>query len=101
MFEHASIAANVGVEAVAGERSYFASFGVGKRVTDNIALMAEIAGTDLNATDEKRVLVNFGLRRKINATQSITAAVGRDVHVGNAVREQTYVTFAYQKLFGE
>lgn len=100
-FEHASISANVGVEAGAGERSYFASLGVGWRTNANIALMAEIAGTDLNVPEQKRFLLNFGIRRKISTTQSITAAVGRDIYAGGEERKHNHLTLAYQKLFGD
>jgi hypothetical protein len=100
-FEHASIGANVGVEATAHEHRYFASFGVGKRVTHNVALMAEIVGDDLNASDEKRVLLNFGLRRKLNATQTLSASFGRDVYAGGDQRRNNYFSIAYQKQFGD
>lgn len=100
-FEHSSISANVGVEASSDQRRYFASFGVGRRLTDHVALLAEIAGTDLNAADEKRVLFNVGIRRKISDTQSIAAALGRDVYAGGDQHARTYFTFAYQKLFGK
>jgi hypothetical protein len=100
-FEHASITANAGLETSAGEHHYFASFGVGTRLTDHVALLAEIVGTNLNAADEKHVLLNFGVRRKISDTQSISAALGRDVYAGGDQREHTYFTFAYQKLFGK
>ena len=100
-FEHASITANAGVEVAAGEHRYFASFGAGTRLTDHVALLAEIVGTDLNAADEKRTLLNFGLRWKITDTQSLSAALGRDVYAGGDQREQTHFTFAYQKLFGK
>ena len=100
-FEHASITANAGLETSAGEHRYFASFGVGRRLTDHIALLAEIVGTNLNVADEKHVLLNFGVRRKISDTQSLSAALGRDVYAGGDQREHTYFTFAYQKLFGK
>lgn len=100
-FEHASISANAGLEATGGERRYFASFGVGRRLTDHVALLAEVAGSDLNAADEKHVLLNFGARYKISDTQSISGALGRDVYAGGDERERTYFTFAYQKLFGK
>lgn len=74
-FEHASISVNVGSESSAGEERYFARFGVGRRLSSDVALLAEIAGTSLNATDEKHVLLNFGLRRKISETQSISGSL--------------------------
>jgi hypothetical protein len=100
-FDHASITANAGLETSAGEYRYFASVGAGTRLTDRTAFLVEIAGTNLNATDEKHVLLNFGIRRKISDTQSISAALGRDVYAGGNLPEHTYFTFAYQKLFGK
>jgi hypothetical protein len=100
-FEHFSITADAGVEVSAAERRYFASFGVGRRLTDHVALLAEIAGTDLNATDEKRVLLNFGLRRKITDTQSLSGSLGHDIYAGGDQHGQTYFSISYQKLFGK
>ena len=101
-FEHASITANAIVEAhPGGERRYFASFGVGKRLTDHVALLTEIVGTNLNATDEKHVLFNVGLRRKISETQAISGAVGRDIYAGGDQLRHTYLLLSYQKLFGK
>ena len=100
-FEHSSITANVGIEASSDQRRYFASFGVGRRLTDHVALLAEIVGTDLNATDEKHVLLNFGLRRKITDTQSVSGSLGHDVYAGGDQREHTYFSISYQKQFGK
>ena len=100
-FEHASITANVGIEASSLDRRYFASFGVGRRLTENVALLGEIVGKDLNAADEKRVLLNIGIRRKITDTQSISGSLGHDVYAGGDQREQTYFLIAYQKQFGK
>ncbi len=100
-FEQFSIGANIGIDVSAGERRYFASFGAGRRLTDHVAVMGEIVGTNLNATDEKHVLLNFGIRRKISDTQSLSASLGRDVYSGGDERERTYFTLSYQKLFGK
>jgi hypothetical protein len=100
-FEHSAIGAEAGVEASSGERRYFGSFGVGGRANDKLAIMAEIAGTDLNAADDKRVLVNVGLRRKLNATQTLSASFGRDIYAGGDQRRNNHVSFAYQKQFGD
>jgi len=100
-FEHASITANAGVELTSDTQRYFASFGAGRRISEHVALLAEIVGTDLNAADEQRVLLNFGARWKISEKDSLSAALGRDVHAGGDLREQTYITLAYQKLFGK
>ena len=101
-FEHTSITANAGVEAhPGGERRYFASFGLGKRLTDHVALLAEIAGNNLNASSEKHVLLNFGLRRKISDTQSISGALGRDIYAGGDQLRHTYFSLSYQQQFGK
>ncbi len=100
-YEHASIGAEAGVELSGGEQRWFASFGAGKRLTDRTAILAEIAGTDINSPQSKHILLNVGLRHKISETQSISGGLGRDVYAGSAEREQTYVTLNYQKLFGK
>lgn len=100
-FERASITANAGLEATESERRYFASFGVGTRVSDRVALLAEVVGTNINAADEKHVALNVGVRRKISATQTLSAALGRDIYAGGDQREQTYLTFAFQMSFGK
>ena len=99
-FSTASITANAGVEASSEQRRYFAGFGVGTRLSAHLALLGEVVGTDLNATDEKRVLFNVGLRWKLTETQSLSAALGRDVYAGGDQHAQTYFTCVYQKLFG-
>ncbi|HZX90900.1 MAG TPA: transporter [Rudaea sp.] len=100
-FEHASVTANAGVELTSDTQRYFASFGAGRRISEHVALLAEVVGTDLNAADEQRVLLNLGARWKISEKDSLSAALGRDIHAGGDQREQTYFTFAYQKLFGK
>jgi hypothetical protein len=99
-FEHASFSANAGVEVSGGQRRYFASFGVGKRLTDHVALLAEIAGTDLNSPSDKHVLFNVGLTRKISGMQSISGALGRDIYQGSDTHGLTHISVFYQKLFG-
>jgi len=99
-FEHASISANAGVELSDGDRRYFASFGAGRRLSDHVALLAEIVGTDLNAADEKRALLNVGLKWKVSDTQSLSGSLGRDVYAGGDQRESNYFSLAYQKQFG-
>ncbi len=100
-FEHSSISANVGVKASSAERRYFASFGVGKRLSDHLAIMVEVAGNDLNAADERRVLFNIGLRRKISDRRTIVGSLGRDISAGGDLTRQTYFSIAYEMEFGE
>jgi hypothetical protein len=100
-FEHASISANAGTDVSSGDHRYFASFGAGRRLSPDVALLAEVVGTNLNASGEKRVLFNVGLRRKISETQSISGSLGRDIYAGGDQHAQSYFNITYQKLFGE
>ena len=100
-YEHASIGANLGVESSGGHQKYFASFGAGKRLTDHIALLGEIAGVDLNSPGDKHILLNVGVRDKINDTQSLSASIGHDIYNGSNERSFTYITVNYQKVFGK
>jgi hypothetical protein len=101
-FEHASITADAGVEThPGGGHSYFASFGVGKRLTDTVALLAEVAGNNLNVSSEEHVLINLGFRAKISETQSITGSLGHDVYAGGDQIRHTYFTLSFQKQFGK
>ncbi len=100
-YANASITANAGVAVSAGQHRYFGSFALGMRINDNVALLGEIAGNNLNASDEKRVLLDLGVRRKISGSQSISAALGRDVHAGGDQSKEVYFTLAYQRIFGE
>ncbi len=100
-YEHASIGANLGVETSGGHQKYFASFGAGRRLTDHIALLAEVAGVDLNSPGDKHILLNIGLRDKLNDTQSLSASIGHDVYSGSNEPSLTYITVNYQKVFGK
>lgn len=100
-YANASITGNAGVASSAGQQRYFGSFALGMRINENVALLGEIAGNNLNASDEKRVLLDFGVRRKISGSQSISAALGRDIHAGGDQSKQVYFTLAYQRIFGK
>jgi hypothetical protein len=100
-FEHASISANAGADVSSGDHRYFASFGAGRRLSANVALLAEVVGTNLNVSGEKRVLLNVGLRRKISETQSISGSLGRDTYAAGKQHAQSYFNITYQRLFGE
>jgi len=100
-FEHFAIGANLGAEFSGGDQRLFASFGTGWRLSDRTAMLAEIAGSDLNASDEKRVLLNFGLRHKISETQSFSGSLGHDVFAGGDQAKQTYVTLTWQMDIGK
>ncbi len=100
-FANASLTANAGVALSAGHPRYFGSFALGMRINDKVALLGEVAGNNLNASDEKRVLLDFGIRRKISGSQSISAALGRDIHAGGDQSKQVYFTLAYQRIFGK
>ncbi|MEO6138871.1 MAG: transporter [Luteimonas sp.] len=100
-YANASLTANAGIAASAGQQRYFGSFALGMRISDKVALLGEIAGNNLNASDEKRVLLDFGVRRKISGSQSISAALGRDIHAGGDQNKQVYFALAYQRIFGK
>jgi hypothetical protein len=100
-FERFSVTANVGIEAAHGDRRTFASLGAGRRLDDDWALLAEVAGTDLNAADERRVALDVGVRRKVSDTQSLSMAIGRDVAAGGGGALENHLVLNYQRLFGE
>ena len=100
-FEHFSLTANVGIESADGERRSFASLGAGRRLSNDVALLAEVAGTDLNASDERRVALNVGVRRKLSETQSLSMAIGRDLSAGGGAALENHLTLNYQRLFGD
>ncbi len=101
-FATASVTADLGVEhSSADDRSdYFASFGIGTRVTDRLAIMTEIAGESLRDSDARRYIVNIGLRRKLNDKQALLASVGHDLHAPDGAARSVYFTLAYQRVFG-
>jgi hypothetical protein len=100
-FEHFALGAEAGAEFSGGDQRVFASFGGGWRLTERTAMFAELAGTDLNAADEKRVAFNVGLRRKISEAHSISGLIGRDVDAGGGQARQTYFTVAWQIDIGK
>ena len=81
-FARASISANLGVErSTEDDRTdYFASFGIGTRVTDRTAVLAEVAGEGLLQPDARHYMVDIGLRRKLDDKQVLLASIGRDLH---------------------
>lgn len=100
-FQRASITANLGAEKTTEDNhlGIAASFGVGTRLTDELAVMGEIAGQDLNRADERRILLNFGFRLKITAKQAFVGSVGHDIQDGADGQKHLYVTLAYQHFF--
>ena len=100
-FEHAALTGNLGVELTAGERRYFASAGVGTRLSDRLALLGEMVGKNLNASDEKQVLANIGLVRKLADNRSISGSIGTDVYAGGDQARHRYISIAFQQLFGK
>jgi hypothetical protein len=100
-YANASLTANAGVALSGGQQRYFGSFALGMRISDKVALLGEVVGNNLNASDEKRLLLDFGVRRKISGSQSISAALGRDIHAGGDQSKQVYFTLAYQRIFGK
>lgn len=100
-FQHASITANLDAERTTEDNhvDIDASFGVGTRLTDQLAVMGEIAGQDLNRADERRILLNVGFRLKIGSKQAFVGSVGHDIQDGADGQKHLYVTLAYQHFF--
>ena len=100
-FERLAFTGNLGLQKTTGESgSLFAVAGAGTRLSPRLALLAEIAGQDLNHSDSRRLFLNFGLRRKLDDHQTVGAALGRDVHAGDG-QKHTYIRVSYQRYFGE
>ncbi len=98
-FEHFSISADLGVEASDEERRWFAGAGIGWRLGERTALMAELAGEDLNAP-ERRWQAGVGLRRKLHEGRSLSASLGRDVYAGGGEPKHNHFVLAYSMEFG-
>jgi hypothetical protein len=98
-FEHFSISADVGAEFSREERRWFAGAGVGWRLDDRTALMADVAGEDLNAV-ERHWQADVGLRRKLHAGRSLSASLGRDLHSGDGEAPHNHFSLAYSMEFG-
>jgi hypothetical protein len=98
-FEHFSITADLGVEASDEQRRWFGGAGLGWRANDRTALMAELAGEDLNSS-ERRWQAGFGLRHKLREGRSLSASVGRDVYAGEGEARHNHFAFAYSMEFG-
>lgn len=99
-FDAFSLTANAGLEFSDGERRSFASVGAGRRLTHHVALLGELAGTDLNGGEERRIALNVGLRRKLDDRRSLSLAFGRDIDTGGVPRE-SHLAMNYQYLFGD
>lgn len=99
-FDHVSFTADLGFEKSSEDSraDTFASFGVGTRLSDKLAILGEIAGQSLGRSDERRILMNVGLRGKISDSQLLVAAIGRDIRAGGDGQKHCYFTVAYQLL---
>jgi hypothetical protein len=99
-FKGAAITANLRAEKELGDDhvSITASFGVGTRLTDKLAVMGEIAGHNLNRADEEHILLSLGFRLKISGKQAIMGSAGHDIQTGDG-QKHFYVTLAYQRFF--
>ena len=99
-FERTSITANLGIVGVPHHHhgSLFASFGVGTRLSNRVALMGELAGEGLNLADDRHLRLDAGMRVKLDNRQSISAAVGQDIRRSGDGEKHYYLTLAYQRL---
>ena len=101
-FAHASIAANAGVEKSTDDphAPLSAGLGAGTRLTNNLAILGEVAGKHLNSADERRIVFDVGLRMKISEKHGVVAALGLDLYAADSLRHH-YVTVSYQRFIGQ
>jgi Putative MetA-pathway of phenol degradation len=101
-FASASITANVGVEKSTDDphAPLSAGFGAGTRLTDKLAILGEVVGKNLDSADERRILLDVGVRMKISEKQALVAALGLDLHAGDGQRHH-YFTVGYQRFIGK
>ena len=100
-FDRFAVTGNAGLEIATGnDSSVFGGVGVGTRLSPRLALLGEIAGEDLNHADSRRLLLNFGVRKKLDEHQTVGAALGRDLHAGDG-QKHSYIRISYQRYFGE
>jgi|GEM_PF-596505 len=101
-FSAASITANTSLEKTSGDShiNLSAVFGVGTRLSQNNALLSELAVDDLNSSDARRFTVRLGARRKIDENHVLFAALGVDLNGGDDDLHHRYITFGYQRFIG-
>jgi hypothetical protein len=99
-FDHLAFTANGSVEKETGEGFRASgSAGCGTRLSPDTALLGELVGEDLNRSDARRIVLNAGVRHKLDQDQAVGVSIGRDLHAGDK-QKQTYVTLSYQRYFG-
>lgn len=98
-FEHFSITADAGVEISHEDRRWFGGAGVGWRLNGRTALMTDLAGEDLNAS-ERHWQADLGLRHKLREGRSLSASIGRDVYAGPGEGRHNHFAVAYSMEFG-
>ncbi|HVT40255.1 MAG TPA: hypothetical protein VHE78_14535 [Gemmatimonadaceae bacterium] len=100
-FDSFAVTGNAGLEISTGKSgSVFSSVGLGTRLTPRLALLGEIAGQDLNQADSRRLLLNLGLRKKLDDYQTIGVVLGHDFHAADG-QKHSYFRVSYQRDFGE
>ena len=100
-FDSFAVTGNAGLEkSTAKSSSVFSSVGLGTRLTPGLALLGEIVGEDLNHSDSRRLLLNLGLRKKLDDHQTVGVALGHDFHAGDG-QKHSYIRVSYQRYFGE
>lgn len=99
-FAHVAFATNARIERSSenARADYFASIGVGTRLSDKLAILSEIAGRELGRGDDRRILLNVGLRRKISDREALVASAGGDLWAGGDGQRHFYFTMAYQRF---
>jgi hypothetical protein len=99
-FEHFSTSADLGVEVGDGEHRWFGGAGVGWRLNDRAAMMAELSGEDLNSS-ECRWTAGLGLRLKLEEGRALSASIGRDVAVRGDEKAMNHFMLSWQMEFGD
>ncbi|MHB8474174.1 MAG: transporter family protein [Gammaproteobacteria bacterium] len=100
-FSNASVTANLGIEYADAHSDYYASVGIGTRINDHLAAMLELAGDGLREADSRRGIANVGVRYKLSDKQALLTSVGRDFHAPDGSTRASYVSIAYQRVFGK
>lgn len=97
-FDYVSLTANLGAGKSSDDSkpNYFSSVGLGTRLSPHVAILGELAGMDLGRGNERRVLLNIGLRGKLSEKHALAASVGRDLIASGDGQKHFYFTLAYQ-----
>jgi hypothetical protein len=99
-FEGVSTSAGVGVEIGDAGRRWFGGAGIGWRLGERTAALAELVGGDLNSS-ERRWTVRLGLRQKLDERRTLSASIGRDIATGGGAMAKNYFMMSWGREFGD